>query len=95
MEKSLEKNQNSDVPMIEQYKVEGMMVHASRIVRIVVACLIVAFVSIVAIVWIFTSKYNERNQNWLEVYNRLLENRGAVTEVQHEPTEKIQQFAPP
>ena len=94
MENSLEKNQSSDVPMIEQYKVEGMMVHASKIVKICVTCLIVAFVSIVAIVWIFTSKYNERNQNWLEVYNRLLENRSTVTEVQHEPTEKIQQLPP-
>ena len=90
----MENNEN-DVPMIELYKVEGMLVHTSRIVRNCVIGIIVGFLAIVAIVFIFTSKYNERNQNWLEVYNRLLESRYTVTEVQNENAENIQQFSPP
>ena len=86
---------DKDVPMIELYKVEGMMVHTSRIVRNCVIGIVVGFLAIVAIVFIFTSKYNERNQNWLEVYNRLLESRYPVAEVLHENTENIQQLSPP
>ena len=88
-------NKEQDVPMIELYKVEGMMVHTSRIVRNCVIGIIVGFLAIVSIVFIFTSKYNERNQNWLEVYNRLLESRYPVAEVLHENTENIQQLSPP
>ena len=88
-------NKEQDIPMIELYKVEGMMVHTSRIVRNCVIGIIVGFLAIVAIVLIFTSKYNERNQNWLEVYNRLLESRYTVAEVLHENTENIQQLSPP
>lgn len=88
-------NKEQDVPMIELYKVEGMMVHTSRIVRNCVIGIIVGFLAIVAIVFIFTSKYNERNQNWLEVYNRLLQSRYPVTEVLHENTGNIQQLSPP
>ena len=50
-------NKEQDVPMIELYKVEGMMVHTSRIVRNCVIGIIVGFIAIVAIVFIFTSKY--------------------------------------
>lgn len=90
-----EKNLENDVPTIELYKVENIMVHASRIVRNCVIGIVAGFMAIVLIVWIFTSKYNERNQNWLEVYNRLLESRGTVTEVQNEHTGNMEQPASP
>ena len=83
-----------DIPKIELYKVEGMMVHTSRIVRNCIIGIICAFFAIVSIVWIFTTKYNERNQNWLEVYNRLLQSRPTLTEVQNGNTGNMEQLPP-
>ena len=87
-----EKKRTEEIPKIELYKVEGIMVHAGKIVRNCVICLICAFIAIVMIVWIFTTKYNERNQNWLEVYNRLLESRQTQTEVLDGTAEEMEQF---
>lgn len=89
-----QEQRTEEVPKIELYKVEGIMVHTSRIVRNCIIGIICAFMAIVAIVWIFTTKYNERNQNWLEVYNRLLTSRPTLTEVQNGNTGNMEQLPP-
>lgn len=85
-------NQKNDVPMIELHKVDTALAYAARIVRDVKIIVAVCMVAIIAIVFIFVSKYNERTSDWLKTYNQL---RTWKTEVTDGNTEKIQQFTPP
>lgn len=85
-------NQKNDVPMIELHKVDTALAYAARIVRDVKIIVAVCLVTIIAIVFIFVSKYNERTSDWLKTYNQL---RAWKTEVTDGNAEKIQQFTPP
>ena len=82
-------NHDEETQMIELYKVDTIMAYAARIVRDVKILVCVALAAIIAIVFIFVSKYNERTSDWLKTYNLL---RGGQTEVAHESTEEIQQL---
>ena len=82
----------NDTPMIELYKVDTLMAYAARIVRDVKIIVAVCMVAIIAIVFIFVSKYNERTTDWLKTYNML---RTGQTEVVNGNAETVQQFAPP
>lgn len=93
--------EKNDTPMIELYKVEGAIVHASEMSKnakiICIIAGIIAALAIIAnvfIVQIFTTKYNARTKDWLDT-TRLLIERIAVAEVANEYAENIQQFAPP
>lgn len=83
---------NDDTPMIELHKVDTTMAYAARIVRDVKIIVAVCMVTVIAIVFIFVSKYNERTSDWLKTYNLL---RTGQTEVQNESAEDIQQLSPP
>lgn len=92
---------NDDVPMIEEYRVESTIVHASRISRnakIICICAMVVVVSaiigMVRIVDIFTSKYNSRTKDWLDTLS-MLANRIPVAEVLNGDTETLQQLPAP
>ena len=93
-------NDKEDVPMIEKYKVETALVHTAKsrraavIVCILAAlCIIGSIIGNVLIVEIFTSKYNARTKDWIDLAKELA--RGtAITEVADE-TATIQQYAPP
>ena len=85
-------NPKNDTPMIELHKVDTVMAYAARIVRDVKIIVAVCVVAIIAIVFIFVSKYNERTSDWLKTYNLL---RTAQTEGYNGNAEKIQQFTPP
>ena len=92
---------NDDVPMIEEYKVDTIMVHASKICRfamVISICAMIAVVSfiigIVRIVDIFTSKYNVRTKDWLDTLQSF-STRTSVTEVWDGNTEEVQQFPAP
>lgn len=80
---------DDETPMIELYKVDTIMAYAARIVRDVKILVCVALAAIIAIVFIFVSKYNERTSDWLKTYNLL---RTGQTEVANENAEEIQQF---
>ena len=92
-ERKLAKNNGAeDVPMIELHKVDTAMAYAARIVRDVKIMIAIVMVTVIAIVFIFVSKYNERTSDWLKTYNLL---RSGQTEVANESTEEIQQFPSP
>ena len=88
--------EKDDTPTIELYKVESIIVHASKMSRNALIGFVLAlaaiFAIVVAIVLIFTTKYNERNEYWQETIKMLISSRPAVTEVQHENTEDLQQL---
>ena len=87
----MEENKN-EVPMIELHKVDTVMAYAARIVRDVKWIVALGAVVIIAIVFIFTSKYNERTSDWLKTYNSL---KTGQTEVADESAEEIQQLPTP
>ena len=84
--------EKEDVPMIELHKVDTAMAYAARIVKDVKIIVGIFVVMVIAIVFIFVSKYNERTSDWLRTYNLL---RTGETEVQNANTETIQQFPDP
>ena len=93
-------NDNNDIPMVEKYKVEAALVHSAKSRRAAVAvsilaaiCIIGSIIGNVLIVDIFTSKYNARTKDWIDLAKELA--RGtAITEVADE-TATVQQYAPP
>ena len=89
-----EKDRNDDVPMIELYKVESIIVHVSKISRNTLIGFAIFAAAIVAAVYIFVSNYNKRTKDWLNTI-QALQNRPAVTEVTDENTGTVQQFPSP
>ena len=95
-------NENkTDIPMVEQYKVETALVHASKTRRaaliiciLATICIMFSLIGNVVIVEIFTSKYNARTKDWIDLAKDLA-NRTAVTEVANENTGSIQQLPIP
>ena len=87
----MEQARNDDVPMIELHKVDTVMAYAAKIVRDVKIIVAICMVAVIAIVFIFVSKYNERTSDWLKTYNLL---RTGQTEVADESAEEIQQLPP-
>ena len=85
-------NEKNDVPMIELHKVDTTMAYASKIVRDVKIIVAIVMAAIIAIIYIFVSKYNERTSDWLKTFNMLISGQ---TEVTDGNTEEIQQYAPP
>ena len=90
-----------EVPMVEQYKVESSLVHASKTRRAAViisilatVCILASIIGNVVIVEIFTSKYNSRTKDWIELA-KALANKTAVTEVDNAYTEKMEQLLLP
>ena len=90
MEKNDEKT--PDVPMVEQYKVDTAIVHASRIVRDVKIIVAVCMACIIALVLIFVSYYSARQREFLNTIN-MLTSTTTTAEVQNANT--VEQFAPP
>lgn len=95
------KGSENDVPMVEEYRVESIIVHASRISRnakIICICAMIVVVSsiigMVSVVDIFTTKYNSRTKEWLDTLS-VLANRIHITEVRDANTETLQQLPPP
>ena len=81
-----------DVPMVEQYKVDTIVVHAGKVVRDVKIIVSVGAALILLIVYIFVSFYSSRQREFLNTINMLLETR-TTAEVQN--AETMEQFAPP
>ena len=81
-----------DVPMVEQYKVDTAIVHASRIVRDVKIIVAVCMACIIALVLIFVSYYSARQREFLNTIN-MLTSTTTTAEVQNADT--VEQFAPP
>lgn len=82
----------NDVPMIELHKVDTVLAYAARIVRDVKVIVAVCMATVIAIVFIFVSKYNERTSDWLKTYNLM---KTGQTEVANESTETVQQLPAP
>ena len=82
-----------ETPMIELHKVDAIMAHAGKIVRDVKIIVAIFAAIIIAIVYIFVSKYNARTNDWLKTFESVL-NRTTVTEGSDGNTEEIQQFPP-
>lgn len=88
-----EERHDPDVPMIELHKVDAIIANTEKIVKdvkiIVAACMITILVLTLSVVYIFTSKYNERTSDWLKTYNLL---RTGQTEVTDGQADEIQQL---
>lgn len=80
-------NEKDDVPMIEQYKVDSIIVHARRIVHDVKIIVAIVMAAVIAIVYIFVSNYNARTKDWLNTI-ATLQSAGVQNEA-------VQQFTPP
>ena len=96
-----EKNTQEEVPMVEQYKVESSLVHASKTRRAAViisilatVCILASIIGNIVIVDIFTSKYNSRTKDWIELA-KALAGKTAVTEVDNAYTETMEQLSLP
>ena len=96
-----ERNAQEEVPMIEQYKVESSLVHASKTRRAAVIisilatiCILASIIGNVVVVEIFTSKYNSRTKDWIDLA-KALAGKTAVTEVDNAYTEKMEQLSLP
>lgn len=90
-----------EVPMVEQYKVESSLVHASKtrraaviIIILATVCILASIIGNVVIVEIFTSRYNSRTKDWIELA-KALAGKTAVTEVDNAYTEKMEQLSLP
>ena len=90
-----------EVPMVEQYKVESSLVHASKTRRAAViisilatVCILASIIGNVVVVEIFTSKYNTRTKDWIDLA-KALAGKTAVTEVDNAYTEKMEQLSLP
>ena len=100
-----EKNNQAEVPMVEQYKVEASLVHASKtaskarkaaviISILATVCILGSIIGNVVIVDIFTSRYNSRTKDWIELA-KALAGRTAVMEVEDAYTEEMEQLSLP
>ena len=90
-----EVHREDEVPTIELYKVESIIVHASKMSRNALIGFVISLAAIVIVVAIFTSRYNARTKDWLDTI-KMLVNRPAVTEVlQDENSGNIQQSSSP
>jgi len=96
-----ERNVQEEVPMVEQYKVESSLVHASKTRKAAVIISILATVCILAsiignavIVDIFTTKYNTRTKDWIELV-KAMAGKTAVMEVEDAYTETMEQLSLP
>lgn len=94
--------EKEEVPMIEQYKVETALVHSSKtrkaalIISILATiCIICSIIGNVVVVDIFTTKYNARTKDWIELAKALITNQTTITEVTNESTGEIQQLSLP
>ena len=90
-----------EVPMVEQYKVESSLVHASKTRRAAVIisilatiCILASSIGTVVIVEIFTSKYTSSTKDWIDLAQALA-GKTAVTEVDNAYTEKMEQLSLP
>lgn len=79
-----------DVPMVEQYKVDAAIVHASRIVHDVKIIMASVMAGIVLIVLIFVGYYSGRQQEFMNTINMLTTK---LAEVQNAKT--VEQLPPP
>ena len=61
-----------DVPMIEQYKADNAIIHASRIVRDLKIIVAVGAALVLLIVFIFVSFYSNRQKEFLNTINMLI-----------------------
>ena len=96
-----ERNAQEDVPMVEEYKVESSLVHASKTRKAAVVisilatiCILASIIGNVVIVEIFTTKYNSRTKDWIELA-KVLGGKTAVTEVDNAYTETMEQLSLP
>ena len=78
-------------PMIELHKVDTAMAYAAKIVKDVKIIVAICLFTVITVVFIFVSKYNERTSDWLKTFNLL---RTGQAEVQNEDTGTIQQLPP-
>ena len=96
-----ERNVQEEVPMVEVYKVETSLVNASKTRRAAVIisilatiCILASIIGNVVIVEIFTSKYNSRTKDWIDLA-KVLAGKTAVTEVDNAYTETMEQLSLP
>jgi len=96
-----ERNVQEEVPMVEQYKVESSLVHASKTRKAAViisilatVCILASIIGNVVIVDIFTTKYNTRTKDWIELV-KAMAGKTAVMEVEDAYTETMEQLSLP
>lgn len=94
-------DKENDVPMVETYKVESSLIHSSKtrkaavIISILATiCILCSIVGNILIVDIFTTKYNARTKDWIDLVKEMV-NRPAVTEVENAEASKMEQLPLP
>ena len=102
----MEKQQKNDVPMIEEYRVEAALVHASKTAKhahiLSIICVILVLVALVCnmvtsiqTVDIFTTKYNDRTEKWINAYMDMVQKLVDTGGYDNEYTGEIQQLSSP
>ena len=102
----MEKQQKNDVPMIEEYRVEAALVHASKTAKhahiLSIICVILVLVALVCnmvtsirTVDIFTTKYNDRTEKWIAAYTDMVNKLVKAGGLDNEYTGEIQQLSSP
>ena len=92
--------------MIEQYRVEGALVHASKTAKhshwlsiicivLVVIALVCNMVTSIRTVDIFTTKYNDRPEKWIIAYMDMVNKLVKAGGLDNEYTGEIQQLSSP
>ena len=82
-------NENG-VPMVEQYKADNAIIHASRIVHDIKIIVTVGAALILMIVFIFVSFYSNRQKEFLNTINMLIPKSVEVAD-----GETVEQLPPP
>ena len=95
-------NQDNGVEMVPLYQVEGTLIHASKTTkRALILCylltglVLIALICNVIVVNIFTTKYNDRTEKWINAYREIVVKLTEAEGLENESTGQIQQFPPP
>ena len=102
----MEKQQKNDVPMIEEYRVQAALVHASKTAKhahilsiicvlLVLVALVCNMVTSIRTVDIFTTKYNDRTEKWISAYMDMVQKLVDAGGYDNEFTGEIQQLSSP
>ena len=102
----MEKQQKNDVPMIEEYRVQAALVHASKTAKhahilsiicvlLVLVALVCNMVTSIRTVDIFTTKYNDRTEKWISAYMDMVQKLVDAGGYDNEFAGEIQQLSSP
>ena len=100
-----QEQQRNDIPMIEEYRVQAALVHASKTAKhahiLSIICIVLVLVALVCnmvtsirTVDIFTTKDNDRTEKWINAYMDMVDKLTEAGGIDNATAEEIQQLSP-